>query len=60
MYLRHVNLLNTSKTSNMFRPPLVAIFREVVYDGYVTNTSKPMYRFKNIKFYIYRLKYFKI
>jgi len=34
-----VNLLHVSAT-------LVAIFREVLYEEYITKTSKPMYKYK--------------
>jgi hypothetical protein len=36
------------KTSYMFRPYLVAIFREMLRERYITKNSKPM--FKYIKF----------
>jgi len=38
-----MNSLYTSKTPYMFRPPFVAIFREVLYELYVTKTSQPTY-----------------
>lgn len=48
-----------SKTPDMFRPPFVAIIREVLYEVYVTKTPQPMYRYK-ILFYIYGLEYVKL
>ena len=44
----------------MFRPMFVAIFREVLDEGYITKTSKPMYKYTMLSFKIYDIKNFKI
>jgi len=30
----------------MFRSPFVALFREAIYEGYITKTTKPMSKYK--------------
>jgi len=45
-----MNSLHTSKTPDMFRPPFVAIFREALYEVYVTKTSQPKYSYKILSF----------
>jgi len=40
----------------MFRPRIVAIFREVFFEGY-QRTSKPIYRYKILSFKYDFLKY---
>jgi len=50
VHVRYVNLLYTSKTSYMFRSPSLAIFREVLYEGYVTNVYIQNSKFLHIWF----------
>jgi hypothetical protein len=46
MHIRYMNSLYTSKTPDMYRPPFVAIFIEVLYEVYVTKTSQPTCSYK--------------
>jgi len=55
----NAKLLCTSKTSYMFRPPFVAILKEVLYEGYVTNNSQKCIDIK-YEFLIYGLKHVKM
>jgi len=36
LHVRYVDLIYTPKTSYVFWPPFMTIFKEVFYDGYVT------------------------
>jgi hypothetical protein len=44
----------------MFRSPFMAIFREVFYEGYFTQTSKTIYKYKTFSFKYVIQKYFNI
>lgn len=52
-----MNLLYMLKNSYMFRPPFMAFFIEVLYEGYVTKTSQTMCQNKILRFKIYGSKY---
>jgi len=41
-----MNLFYMAKTFYIFWPPVVAIFSEVLYEGYVTKISQPMCSYK--------------
>jgi len=46
-------------TCNMFRSPIVTIFREVFYEGYMIKTSNPMYKYTLLGFKYVVLNCFK-
>ena len=41
---------NRSKPRTCFGHPFVAIYSEVVFDGYITNATKPIYSYKILSF----------
>ena len=50
VHLKCINLLYTPKTSYVFWRLFVAIFSEMLYEGYVMKTSQPMCRYKILSF----------
>jgi len=47
---KYVNLLYKQRSPYVFRPHIVVIFREVLFEGYITQNAKTMYKYKVLRF----------